>query len=171
MTSKEQFNWLIPSPSLGKLHWVFLVFNLLFNCFISHSNLGQHDCFINNCINLFLTSQSVYLHDTQKLEAQNLSVCVFAMNKQPAAVLFFSPSCFYLIMSGLWYWLVLLLQSVNNDLAAAAAGCCCQAFDKHMSAPVTGFSSPTSQWKKWFDIKSFFHFTTGNITLSYTTVK
>lgn len=34
-------------------------------------------------------------------------------------------------MSGSWFWLALLPQSVNNDLAAAVAGCCCQAFDKH----------------------------------------
>ncbi len=57
-----------------------------------------------------------------------------AMDGQPVQVFisfFFFCSCFYLIMSGLWYWLVFLPQSVNNDLAAAAAGCCCQAFDKH----------------------------------------
>lgn len=66
---------------------------------------------------------------------ETLFVCLCfhpAMDKQPVQLfLFFFPSCFYLIVSGLLYWLVLLPQSVNNDLAAAAAGCCCQAFDKH----------------------------------------
>lgn len=40
---------------------------------------------------------------------------------------FFSLLCFYLLMSGLCFWLARLPQSVNNDLAAAAAGHGCQA--------------------------------------------
>lgn len=61
---------------------------------------------------------------------ENLFVCL----RWTANLSRFFFLCFYLIMSGLWCWLVLLPQSVNNDLAAAAAGCCCQAFDKHSLA-------------------------------------
>lgn len=46
------------------------------------------------------------------------------------AVIFSPHSCFYLIMSGHWYWRLLLPQSVNNDLAAVAVRRC-QAFDEH----------------------------------------
>lgn len=101
-----------------------------------------------------------------------LSVYVFSTcdGLETCQSFYFFRSCFYLCMSGLWYWLVFLPQSVNNDLAAAAAGCCCQAFEKrsrrsHITSWLASF-----QWlpvKYRFDC-NFFYFTQGNWhSLSY----
>lgn len=68
-----------------------------------------------------------WLTATQTRWTGNSGRELFGVATRPGFQYFFSLLCFYLLMSGLCFWLARRPQSVNNDLAAAAAGHGCQA--------------------------------------------